>query len=346
MELLHGETLGERMARLASVPTREACQIMGQVLSALDAAHSIGVVHRDLKPENIFMDHAREIDVRLLDFGVSKFHPPGVRDEHITKDGLPVGTPHYMAPEQWTGQRDVDHRADLFAAGVMFYEMLTGGLPYEGSDQRELFDEVVRGGLTPPGPSAIAPGVPSALDAVVLKAVSRDREQRFQSAKELLDAIRPFGADAEIRRPPPGAEISPDTTLRNAPRARLAPSTMPDLVEATVSLPASRPSHASPWLVFAALATLSLGVVVGAFAARPSAPSHHAAAASAPVIAAPAAPVVAAPAAAAPAPSVAPAPAVASAVPSEPAVASHTHRHTRAAHHAPRRRGSSMAREF
>ena len=133
--------------------------------------------------------------VKLLDFGVSKFrHEAGTLFE-TTQEGLPVGTPAYMAPEQWMGRRDIDHRADLFAVGVMLFEMLTGGFPYEGASQGELFLEIVRGSEAPPLPSSIAPGVPRAIDVVVLRALRREREERFQSAREFLDALRPFGAE-------------------------------------------------------------------------------------------------------------------------------------------------------
>ncbi len=269
MELLRGETLGERIAKSPAVPFQEACVIMGQVLSALDAAHAIGVVHRDLKPENVFVRDERAASVKLLDFGVSKFHPPGGHEQHITKDGLLVGTPNYMAPEQWTGQRDIDCRADLFAAGVMFFELLTGGLPYEGADERELFEEVVRGDHAPPRPSEIAPGVPAVLDAVVLKAVARERERRYQTAQEFLDALRPFGAAAEIHRAPPGSIPSPDITQRLAARtpAQLA-STIPECVEARASRPVARPTRGAYVALVAALLTLTAGIVAGVLLVR------------------------------------------------------------------------------
>jgi eukaryotic-like serine/threonine-protein kinase len=339
MELLRGETLGERMARLGTVPSEEACFIMGQVLSALDAAHAIGVVHRDLKPENVYVGDDRAALVKLLDFGVSKFHPPGACDQHITRDGLPIGTPHYMAPEQWTGQRDVDARADLFAAGVMFFELLTGGLPYEGADTRELFDEVVHGTQPPPAPSEIAPGVPASLDDVVLKAVSRDRAARFQTAQEFLDALRPFGADADLHRAAVPA-LSPDVTQRAPSRAPVVvASTLTDLVEARATAPIVRPVRPSLATAAVALFTLFVGVAVGAMMVRPTtsptrAPASRPALATAPVTASATAPASEAaphadstPAAAAPASNAAP---------------PRAHARTRR----PRRRGISMSHEF
>ena len=197
MELLRGETLAERLARAAPITTREVCGVIGCVLSALASAHAKGIVHRDLKPENVFLaeyggsDHGEAAGLRGVEVPP---HEAGTLFE-TTQEGLPVGTPAYMAPEQWMGRRDIDHRADLFAVGVMLFEMLTGGFPYEGASQGELFLEIVRGSEAPPLPSSIAPGVPRAIDVVVLRALRREREERFQSAREFLDALRPFGAE-------------------------------------------------------------------------------------------------------------------------------------------------------
>ncbi len=346
MELLRGETLGERIAKSPAVPFQEACVIMGQVLSALDAAHAIGVVHRDLKPENVFVRDERAASVKLLDFGVSKFHPPGGHEQHITKDGLLVGTPNYMAPEQWTGQRDIDCRADLFAAGVMFFELLTGGLPYEGADERELFEEVVRGDHAPPRPSEIAPGVPAVLDAVVLKAVARERERRYQTAQEFLDALRPFGAAAEIHRAPPGSIPSPDITQRLAARtpAQLA-STIPECVEARASRPVARPTRGAYVALLVALLTLTAGMFAGVLLVRSSqrppqsAPRAALQRAEAPRIES-----------APPPPSPPPARPIASpptGAPSAAAVTEGQHQHRTRAPRAPtRRRGMPMSREF
>ncbi|MFO0652415.1 MAG: serine/threonine-protein kinase [Polyangiales bacterium] len=343
MELLRGETLGERIAKSPAVPYQEACVIMGQVLSALDAAHAIGVVHRDLKPENVFVREERATSVKLLDFGVSKFHPPGGREQHITKDGLLVGTPNYMAPEQWTGQRDIDCRADLFAAGVMFFELLTGGLPYEGADERELFEEVVRGVHAPPSPSEIAPGVPPALDAVVLKAVERERERRYQTAQEFLDALRPFGAAAEIHRAPPGAIPSPDITQRALARTPIPLSaTIPAVVEARASRPVSRPARGRYVAVVAALLTLTAGVFAGVLLVRPTRePPRIAPRVAQAPLRTEAARVEAAPPAAPPTTPPTDAPAVSAAVTER----QHHHR-TRAPRAPTRRRGMSMSREF
>ena len=302
MELLRGETLAERLARATPITTREVCSVIGCILSALASAHAKGIVHRDLKPENVFLaEYGGVTTVKLLDFGVSKFrHEAGTLFE-TTQEGLPVGTPAYMAPEQWMGRRDIDHRADLFAVGVMLYEMLTGGFPYEGASQGELFLEIVRGSEQPPPPSAIAPGVPRAIDAVTLRALRREREERFQSAREFLDALRPFGAE----NIPVCDELPVQESLD-------ASSTAPRrAVRRTVAtIDGARVSGRQITVLSLLLSLVVLGLVVVAGTRTGSPPrGHRAVSPSVPPITAPAVAAVVPAPAAVPAPSVAPAPA-------------------------------------
>ena len=301
MELLRGETLAERLARATPITTREVCSVIGCILSALASAHAKGIVHRDMKPENVFLaEYAGATTVKLLDFGVSKFrHEAGTLFE-TTQEGLPVGTPAYMAPEQWMGRRDIDHRADLFAVGVMLYEMLTGGFPYEGASQGELFLEIVRGSEQPPPPSAIAPGVPRAIDAVTLRALRRERDERFQSAREFLDALRPFGAE--------NIPVCDDVPVRES----LDPgSTAPRrAVRRTVAtIDGARVSGRQITVLSLLLSLVVLGLVVVAGTRTGPPRGLRPASPSVPPITAPAVAAVVPAPAAAPAPSVAPAPA-------------------------------------
>ncbi len=226
MELLRGETLADRLSRPEMIDARAACRIVGYVLSALASAHAKGIIHRDLKPENVFLVPGDEAHgVKLLDFGISKFRRAGATLLQTTQEGIPLGTPGYMAPEQWMGRRDIDHRADIFAVGVMLYELLTGGLPYEGANQGELFLEIVRGTSRPSMPSELDPEIPPGLDAVVLRALDRDRDRRFESAREFLDALRPFGADAIPVVDAPPVFVEEDAAVVSARRAmRAAPT--------------------------------------------------------------------------------------------------------------------------
>ncbi|TAK19923.1 MAG: serine/threonine protein kinase [Myxococcaceae bacterium] len=343
MELLRGETLAERLARATAITTREVCGVIGSILSALASAHAKGIVHRDLKPENVFLaEYGGTTTVKLLDFGVSKFrHEAGTLFE-TTQEGLPVGTPAYMAPEQWMGRRDIDHRADLFAVGVMLFEMLTGGFPYEGASQGELFLEIVRGSEAPPLPSSIAPGVPRAIDVVVLRALRREREERFQSAREFLDALRPFGAeriavcdDLPVQESLDASSTSPRRALRRT----------------AATLDGARVSGRQITVLSLLLSFVVLGLVVvagtrvGSSSRAPRPEPVVAAAMTATLPAAPAPPEPAPPAPA-PAPAVlAPAPAPAPAAEQETALAAlHPRRHGRRHHrsHAPSTRAPSF----
>jgi serine/threonine protein kinase len=205
-----------------------ACEIVGRVLSALASAHAAGIVHRDLKPENIFLtDQGTRSSVKILDFGISKFQQPS--DNLVTtEEGAMLGTPSYMSPEQWLSERDIDHRADLFAVGVLFYEMLTGYLPYEGVSRGELMLQVVTGTDPPSAPSSIVEGLPPEIDEVATKAVSRARADRFQTAQEFLDALRPFGAaDIEVTPALPVSSAVASSDSFTGPIRALSPSRVP-----------------------------------------------------------------------------------------------------------------------
>jgi serine/threonine-protein kinase len=292
MELLRGETLAERLSRPEAVACAEACRVLGCVLSALASAHAKGIIHRDLKPENVFLtDGLGAPGVKLLDFGISKFRRSGATLEQTTQEGVPLGTPAYMAPEQWMGRRDIDHRADLFAVGVMLYELLTGGLPYEGANQAELFLEIVRGTSVPEAPSALEPDVPAALDAVLLRALERDPARRFTSAREFLDALRPYGAGAIAVVDDPPAAAEEDAITASQRRAmRAAPTDV-----------GARPRRLSvEWTGTLAVLLLALGAG-GWWLARSSTPSAAVVARgprarAAPAVAAVAPPVPSAPA--------------------------------------------------
>jgi serine/threonine-protein kinase len=130
MELLEGRSLAEEMSTTRQLPAVRATSIASQVLDALEAAHARGIIHRDLKPENVFLiRHGIEDEVKVLDFGISK-----VMAKRITVTGVVLGTPAYMSPEQARGARDIDHRADIYSAGAILFEMLAGRAPYEGAN--------------------------------------------------------------------------------------------------------------------------------------------------------------------------------------------------------------------
>jgi serine/threonine-protein kinase len=185
MEYLEGEDLEHRLARRGTLSPAETATIMVQVARALNKAHAAGLVHRDLKPANVFLVHDddREI-VKVLDFGVAKIDAQGTGGQ--TRTGAIMGTPYYMSPEQAQGTKAVDHRSDLWALGVVAYQCLTGAVPFSSDAFGDLVLKIVVEPI--PVPSAIAP-VPPGFDAWWVRAVARDPAQRFQSAKELAEAL-------------------------------------------------------------------------------------------------------------------------------------------------------------
>ncbi len=187
MELLEGEDLGKRLARVGRLAPAEAHAIVAQVCRALGKAHAAGIVHRDLKPDNIFLvrDDDREI-TKVLDFGIAKSRGQDLGGSSNTKTGAMLGTPYYMSPEQAQGVKQVDFRTDLWALAVIVYQAIVGRLPFESEALGDLLVRIIVSPL--PVPSHYGP-VPPGFDAWFLKAASRDPNERFQSAKELADSL-------------------------------------------------------------------------------------------------------------------------------------------------------------
>jgi serine/threonine protein kinase len=188
MEFLPGLTLTQLLQREAPLAPERALGIALQVADALSASHKANIVHRDLKPDNIILiQRGRERDfVKLLDFGIAKLtgDQPGSRR---TRTGLVMGTPAYMSPEQCEGRGNVDHRADIYALGIVLYEMITGRVPFFG----EGYGEVLVQHLTqpPPPPSTIRGIIPPHIEQVILKALEKRPEQRFPTMDEMAKAM-------------------------------------------------------------------------------------------------------------------------------------------------------------
>jgi serine/threonine-protein kinase len=182
MELLEGETLGERLARGDRIPPPELARIFAQIARGLDHAHAQGIVHRDLKPDNVFL--ARDEDgtsvVKLVDFGVAKV--PFGRQSGLTSPGLLVGTASYMSPEQALG-KESEKRSDLWALGVIAYECVVGQVPFGGDTLGVCLLAICT--LPTPVPSTVNPAVSPLFDAWFARACARDPESRFESAGQL-----------------------------------------------------------------------------------------------------------------------------------------------------------------
>ncbi len=191
MEYLEGETLGERLAQ-GAMPADEARRLLLQVCEALEAAHREKVVHRDLKPENIWIARPRhgEPYVKVLDFGIAKLLESDT--VNVTQTGVALGTPLYMSPEQCLGQ-GVDHRTDIYAMGVLLYQVYAGRVPFDGRSFAEVLAQQLT--ATPPPPSqwkSLSPAV----DAVILGCLEKDPAKRPQTAAELGLALRSALVDA------------------------------------------------------------------------------------------------------------------------------------------------------
>ncbi len=185
MERLHGETLTQCLHRLRVLSPSDAIEIALQLLSALDATHALGVVHRDVKPDNVFLVPRSGCGplVKLLDFGMCRRAAPTFRDDAtLTRAGQVVGTPEYMSPEQVSGKREFDARIDLYAVGVILYEVLSGQRAFPGKDAREVVVSVLVRSLPPL--RSLRPEIPLVLDRIVARAMEREASFRYASAAE------------------------------------------------------------------------------------------------------------------------------------------------------------------
>ncbi len=206
-EWLDGEDLEARLARDERVPLDEALAIAADVCRGLAAAHRAGVVHRDLKPANVFLvdPAAGGARAKILDFGVAKL--AGAPDAHgdespLTHAGSILGTPAYMAPEQARGADEVDARADVYGVGALLYRMRTGIPPHPPGDPAATLKRVLRD--EPRRPTDLDPAMPSAVEALIQRAMARDRALRYPDVGALLEAIEALRGDASAR---PGAPV-------------------------------------------------------------------------------------------------------------------------------------------
>lgn len=179
MELVEGHTLSQLVRQQTQFTTQGVSNLITQVLEALQHAHSKGVVHRDIKPSNVMLTASDEI--KITDFGIAR-----LESSVLTQVGTVIGTPGYMSPEQLMGHR-VDHRSDIFSCGVMLYELLTGERAFSGSDTASTMYKIVHSELAPV--SKICPAVPAFFDQILAKALAKNPEDRFASAKAFAQAI-------------------------------------------------------------------------------------------------------------------------------------------------------------
>ncbi len=224
MEPLEGRTLKEMIDERPSIDVATAAFVSCQVLSALSAAHDAGVIHRDLKPSNIFLVEtgAALPEVKLLDFGISRLMRQGLMNRQavtipVTQTGVVLGTPQFMSPEQARGQRDIDHRTDLFSLGTVLYLALCGEMPFRGENYNALIAAIMTD--EPARPRARRPDLSPEMEKVILRALEKDRDRRFQSAAEMFVHLLPFvDAGARDRVPPPVGPLPPVVEAAPPPR--------------------------------------------------------------------------------------------------------------------------------
>jgi len=190
MEYLEGESLAQRLRASGPLAVEDACELGCAILSPLAAAHRAGIVHRDLKPDNVFLvRQSRGEMVKLLDFGISR--SPGLDSEfRLTSTGLVLGTPYYMSPEQARGESDITPAADLYAFGVILYEMLVGDVPIRAENYNQLMYRVTIGDYA--RPRERRPELPEELEQIILHAMAQLPANRPASAADLEQALLPY----------------------------------------------------------------------------------------------------------------------------------------------------------
>jgi serine/threonine-protein kinase len=227
MELLEGESLAERLARDGPLAPADAARVGTEVAEAVGAAHKAGIIHRDLKPGNVFLTSAGR--VKVLDFGVAKLlaQSGASRESAPTMDGAVLGTPHYMAPEQGMGW-GVDARADVYSLGAILYELLCVERPFEGDTALQVAMKHASERLVPVRERARGRGVPEPLERVVMQAMARSRNDRYEGMAELAAALRAAvgepttpGLDRTLPAPTPS---SPGPSLLPPAAGAAAPS--------------------------------------------------------------------------------------------------------------------------
>ena len=257
MEFVAGESLADVLAREGRLSVTRACRLAGQILSALEHAHGQKVIHRDLKPANVMLVQSADPRLgetaKILDFGIAKI-TESEGDQPLTKGVMIFGTPSYMSPEQASGQ-EVDSRTDLYSCGIILYQMLTGKKPFDVEDVVKLMAMQVT--ASPPPFVRVAPGagIPASLEAVVMRALEKQRERRYSTAAEFREALEKAEADTSralwARRSALWAGLG---------KLWVAPSCLGrQMVSAPRSLVMRLPRAARPWVkLAAALATVGL----------------------------------------------------------------------------------------
>ena len=206
MEFIKGRELKDYFDKNERFPIADVVRLMTQILGALEAAHKNGVIHRDIKPGNIYV--LEDGSAKVTDFGIAR-----VESSNLTQVGIVLGTPPYMSPEQFMGQT-LDGRSDLFSAGTIFYQFLTGEKPFGGNQAATIMHKVLE--VDPPAPSLLNVQVPKAFDGVLRKALAKRPDDRYSTAREFADAINAAASGRSVDIPKPVVSDVGDTARQEA----------------------------------------------------------------------------------------------------------------------------------
>ncbi len=262
MELLSGEDLANALAKEAILPLARAADVILQCCRALGAAHGKGIVHRDMKPENIFLTErdGRADFVKIVDFGIAKMsdvETPGAPGRKLTKTGMIFGTPEYMSPEQAAGKPDLDHRVDIYALGVIFFEMLAGKVPFVG----DTFMGILTQHMFEPIPqlAAFNPSYAEnpAIESFITKALAKAPEDRFQSCDEMARALEGALEGQAVRIDPTSKQTLYGHGEPVKARAKTARAIGAAATEMDLTPP---PRSNAPWIALVAALVIAAGV--------------------------------------------------------------------------------------
>jgi serine/threonine protein kinase len=280
MDLLEGESLADKLTRDKKIALPELASVLLPVFSAVGTAHVRGVIHRDLKPENIFLTTGPLglLEPKVLDFGIAKwsgFDADAVEALSLTRTGVLMGTLHYMSPEQASGEKGVDHRADVWALGIVLYECLTGARPFLGDNFGQVFKAIVSRGVPPI--ARRCPGLPKDVEDLVSRMLEKDPERRCIDLREGFEVLerysqvsaRPFGLPRSMSSsapamPPRGAREGestwPDDSVPRPSVPRIGATTALESVAGNTTPPDPRRTRT----VVASSVGISAVVLVGA----------------------------------------------------------------------------------